>query len=246
MTVTIDGIPCACEAGEYLLDIAARNGVTIPSLCHHGGLPGQGCCRVCIVEVEQGGWKNIVAACIYPVERECAVFTKSERVIRQRGMVLSLLRAAAPESAEVARLCEVYDAPEYERFVKKPKERCILCGLCAKACQSLGTGAIVTVNRGVEKAVSTPYDEPSAVCAGCKSCAEVCPTGAVEVIEDGINRTIWGKSFPLKKCGGCGALTGTLAELERAADKAGAEIPALCNRCKKKSMSDVLASTYGW
>jgi len=246
MTVTIDGKPCAFELGEYLLDIASRNGITIPALCHHGGLPGQGCCRVCIVEVEQGGWKNIVTACVYPVERECAVFTGSERVVRQRGMVLSLLRSLAPESGEVARLCEVYDAPEHERFAKKPGEKCILCGLCAKACQSLGTGAIGTVNRGVEKTVATPYDEPSIVCVGCKSCAEVCPTGAIEAREEGINRTIWGKTFPLRKCAGCGALIGTLAELKRAAKQAGTEIPTLCNRCKQKSMSNVMAETYGW
>jgi NADH dehydrogenase/NADH:ubiquinone oxidoreductase subunit G len=244
MNITIDGKTCACEKGEYLLDIAARNGITIPSLCHHEGLPGQGCCRVCIVEVELNGRRSVVTACVYPIERECAVFTGSEPILRQRGMVLALLRSLAPESAEVARLCEEHAAPIIPRFVARPGKKCVLCGLCAKACESLGTGAISTVNRGVDKDVSTPYGEMSAVCVGCKSCAAVCPTGAIEVSEDENNRTIWNKTFPIRKCARCKKPLGTMAELRRAAQITGAEIPAHCETCRKKNITDVLAATY--
>lgn len=246
MTITIDGKSCECERGEYLLDIAGRNGIVIPSLCHHGGLPGQGCCRVCIVETETRGRRNIVTACVYPVEQECSVFTNSDRVKRQRGMILALLHARAPESTEVALLCELYGAPEYERFAVKSGEKCILCGLCVKACESLGTGAISTVNRGVEKAVSTPYDEPSADCAGCGSCAGVCPTGAITVDEDDSSRTIWGKTFPLQMCGRCGKPAGTREELELAAKKAGSEPSPLCGECRRKAVADAMAAAYGY
>ncbi|MCL1920273.1 MAG: 4Fe-4S dicluster domain-containing protein [Kiritimatiellaeota bacterium] len=54
-----------------------------------------------------------------------------------------------------------------------------MCGLCARACESLGTGAIAAVGRGMDKGVSTPYSEPSAVCVGCGGCAAACPTGAM-------------------------------------------------------------------
>ena len=40
LTVTIDGTPCSAEKGEYILDIAERNGIFIPHLCHHPALPG--------------------------------------------------------------------------------------------------------------------------------------------------------------------------------------------------------------
>ena len=246
MTITIDKKPCVCEPGEYILDIAARNGITIPALCHHEGLAGQGCCRVCIVEVEINNWRTVVTACVYPVERECEVFTESENVARQRGMVLSLLRSLAPESAEVARLCGEYGAPEHDRFVKRPGEKCILCGLCVKACQSLGTGAIGTAGRGAQKSVTTPYDEPSLACVGCASCAEVCPTGAITVTEQDQSRTIWGKKLPLKPCKTCGNIMGTHMELWRAAESAGTgAAPDICEACRKKSIADVMAATYG-
>ena len=245
MIITIDNKPCVCEPGEYLLEIAARNGIVIPTLCHHDGLPGQGCCRVCIVEVETDGHRNIVASCIYPIERECVVFTNNENVSRHRGMVLCLLRNLAPESSEVARMCEEYGAPDYERLERRAGEKCILCGLCVKACESLGTGAISTANRGIDKVVTTPYGEPSVACVGCASCAKVCPTGAIVVTEVGKKRTIWNKTFPLRSCKSCGIPIGTLVELKRAAVKSSVGIPSLCEKCRKKAIADVMASTYG-
>ena len=245
MIITIDKISCACEPGEYLLEIAMRNNIDIPALCHHEGLPGQGCCRVCIVEVEINGRRSIVSACVYPIERECSVFTNSDNVLRQRSTVLSLLRSLALGSDEIAKLCERYDAPEHERFATRPGEKCILCGLCVKACGSLGTGAISTVSRGIEKAVTTPYGEPSIACVGCASCARVCPTGAIEFEEGDKKRTIWNKTLPLRACKSCGQPMGTLVELRRAAGKSGGEIPVLCEVCKKKSIADVMAATYG-
>ena len=246
MIVAIDSKPCACEPGEYILDIAKRNGITIPTLCHHDGLPGQGCCRVCIVEVEAGGRSSIVTACVYPVKRECSVFTSSEKVSRQRRMVLSLLRSMAPESDMVKNLCEEYGAPEHGRFIEKTGEKCIMCGLCVRACESLGTGAIATVNRGVAKAVATAYDEPSIACVGCASCASVCPTGTIGVADDGRTRTIWGKTFFINECARCGSPMGTLQELWRTAVKAGAgEAPDLCENCRKKAIADVMAAAFG-
>ena len=245
MIITIDEKPCACEPGEYLLSVAARNGIAIPTLCHHGGLVEQGCCRVCIVEVEIDGTRSIVTACIYPVERECAVYTKSENVARQRGMVLRLLRSLAPDSLEVASLCEEYGAPELGRFVKKSEGKCILCGLCVKACESLGTGAIGAAGRGVNKTITTPFEEPSMVCVGCASCAAVCPTGAISVIDTENERTIWNKTLPLKRCKNCGVIMGTYMEHWRAATAINADVPELCDACKKKAVANVMAAVYG-
>jgi NADH dehydrogenase/NADH:ubiquinone oxidoreductase subunit G len=245
MIITIDGKECICKRGEYILDIAKREGIKIPALCHHGGLSAQGCCRVCIVEVEQNDRHTLVTACIYPVEKECKVFTNSENVIRQRKMILSLLQSLAPDSSEVSQLCEASGARKYDRFITKENGKCILCGLCVKACESLGTGAISTAQRGIEKVVTTPYNEPSFVCVGCASCAAVCPTDAIEVSENGGERKIWNRSFQFKFCNKCGAKVGTLAELYRSSKKANAEIPELCENCRKKAITDAFAATYG-
>ena len=42
MNITINGKICACEKGEFLLAVARRNGILIPTLCHHPALAGQG------------------------------------------------------------------------------------------------------------------------------------------------------------------------------------------------------------
>jgi len=160
-------------------------------------------------------------------------------------MILSLLRCEAPESSEVASLCEKYGAPDYTRFTAKPGEKCILCGLCVQACESLGTGAISTAGRGIEKTVTTPYDEPSMVCVGCTSCAKVCPTGAIAVEESDGKRSIWGKEQVIKKCKRCGRPIGTFAEIWRMVKKSGGEAPDLCEECRKKSITDVMAAAYG-
>ena len=245
MTVTIDGKAVECQPGEFLLSVAERGGIHIPSLCNHDGLGGQGCCRVCIVEAETGGRRDIVAACVYPVERDCAFFTDSDRVRKLRRMVLALLRDRSPDSEKITRMCDEYGVAEYKRLAARDKgAKCILCGLCAKACESLGTGAISTVGRGADKKVSTPFDEPALVCVGCGSCAAVCPTGAIEIEEDASTRTIWNKEFDLAQCKRCGAAIGTAFELYRSANHAGAAPSVLCPECKKKAPADVMAKTF--
>ncbi|MBO4861957.1 MAG: (2Fe-2S)-binding protein, partial [Firmicutes bacterium] len=75
MIVTIDGRVCECEKGEFLLQVAKRNGIDIPTLCHHDGLPGQAACRVCLVEVKDGARSQVTASCVFPVDHEVEVFT---------------------------------------------------------------------------------------------------------------------------------------------------------------------------
>ncbi|MCL1914534.1 MAG: 2Fe-2S iron-sulfur cluster-binding protein [Eubacteriaceae bacterium] len=245
MVITIDGIECECEYGEFLRDIATRCEIEIPALCNHGGLPGQGCCRVCIVEVEIKGWKTVVASCIYPVEQECIVYTNSDKIKRQRAMVLSLMRARAPASKEIELLCSKFGASRNERFIEQEGEKCILCGLCAKTCESIGSGAISTINRGINKDVSTPYDEPSEACLGCGACSEICPTSAIEMEEQGSLRKIWGKAFDLVSCEVCGKPYATTQELDRNAKVLGEPASRLCDVCRRKAIADVLAKTFG-
>ena len=245
MNILIDGKSCECKKGELLREVARRNGVTIPGLCHHAGLSGQGCCRVCVVEVTEHGSRKIVVSCVYPIAGECEVSTKSEKVREQRALILALLAKRAPLSAEIAALAKAYAAPELPRLHALPEGKCVMCGLCARACKELGTGAISTVNRGIDKEIATPYNEPSPACIGCGSCAAVCPTKAIEVTETAACRIIWNKEFALTFCAECGALLGTAEEAAYAAHKAGLKASGLCDKCRQKKITSELAKTYG-
>lgn len=247
MIIKIDGKNCECEKGEFLLQVAKRNGIFIPTLCHHDSLPGQAACRVCLVEVtEPNGMKQIVASCVFPVDHEITVETQSPEVYKERAMVLALLKLRAPESKVIATMAKYYDAPDLSaRLSISEPGKCIMCGLCAKACGELSVGAISTINRGVTKKISTPYNEPSSVCVGCKSCASICPTEAIEVTEDENTRTIWGRTFELVRCERCGAVVGTKEEVEFSAKRAGHEPERLCPACRKKTIADTFAHTYG-
>ena len=60
-TLRIDGTDVAGAAGQSILEVAAENGIEIPTLCHLDGLSDVGACRLCVVEV--GGR----ASCCRPV-----------------------------------------------------------------------------------------------------------------------------------------------------------------------------------
>lgn len=246
LTITIDGMPCTCEKGEYLYDIARRNDIFIPVLCRSDAFEDhRACCRVCIVEVVEGGRSKVVTSCIYPVSGECEVFTKSDKIREERAVIMSLLAHRAPESERIVQMADKLGAGEgFERFVTLDGEKCILCGLCVQACNGLGTGAISTVMRGTDKMIDTPYNEAPEPCIGCVSCANVCPTGAIEFTENDSTRTIWQREFELVYCERCGEVMGTAEMLDRAASETNTERAVVCDACRKEQLADEMMQTY--
>jgi NADH dehydrogenase/NADH:ubiquinone oxidoreductase subunit G len=240
ITVTIDVTVCTAEKGEYILDIAERTGIFIPHLCHHPALPGLGACRLCVVEVNEGGRPSVVVSCVYPVTKDCEVATDNAKIKRLRANVIALLRDRAPAAVEMQGLAYVHGVPANDRFTAVADEKCILCGLCAKACAEMGTGAISTVGRGIAKKIATPYEEASPDCIGCTACAQVCPTHAIEFSDDGKTRAIWGKTFELVTCADCGKPFATREELDHLESD-----ETRCADCRKKAAADVFAGAFG-
>ena len=94
----IDGTKVEASEGMTVLEAAQSTRISIPTLCHHEKLEPFGGCRLCIVEVESRGWTKLVVSCVYPVEENLIVRTRSDKVDRIRKTILELLLAHAPDS----------------------------------------------------------------------------------------------------------------------------------------------------
>lgn len=90
--IYIDGQEFAFEEGETILEVARRNGIEIPTLCHLKGATPTGACRICVVEVE--GARSLMASCATPAARNMKVKTATERVITERRLNIELLLAS--------------------------------------------------------------------------------------------------------------------------------------------------------
>ena len=247
MKILIDGKQYEAKRGEYILSVCKRNAIYIPTLCHSDALPGQGSCRLCIVEVIERGRAKVVTSCLYPITKEIEVLTKSGKIMSMRKTIVMLLTARAPQNQYMIKLKDEYGIldDEIERFNVDNEERCILCGLCVKACEEVGTNAISTVNRGVTKKISTPYDEPSNSCIGCGSCNFVCPTGAIKIVDSDNARTIWGKTFELLKCEKCGNCFTTKEHFEYTSKKLNeADREMLCEECKNRLVAEKFKDVF--
>ena len=182
-TVTIDGIEVEVERGATILDAARKAGVWIPTLCYHPALPPQATCRLCMVELDRGDWKQLVTACNYPVRRDIVVSVSSERAVQARRGVMELLLARAPGNEHLVALARRMgvEGTAYPTVTVAQRD-CILCGLCTAVCEEIiGRAAIGFAGRGAERAVTTPFRQPSEECIGCGACAFVCPVGTIQV-----------------------------------------------------------------
>lgn len=245
MKITINNQECEAARGEFILDVALKNGIHIPALCHNAALPGLASCRLCIVEVIEGGWSKVVASCVYPITSEIEVVTNSEKIIRKRKTLLMLLGARAPQNDYIRQLMQEYGVTPSTRFQGNAHEHCVMCGLCVSACEKMGANAISTVNRGITKKIATPFDEPSQTCIGCAACAGVCPTGAIAVEENNGKRIIWNKEFELIACSVCGKPFVTREQIDFLKGKLDQDMDTvICETCKRIIAGKRLGETY--
>lgn len=245
INLTINGRQIQAQEGMTVLEAATNEGIYIPTLCHHEALEPEGTCRLCIVELS-GSIRNCIrVSCIQEVKEGLVVETETERIKKDRRLILELLLGRAPyckELLDLAGRCGVMTS----RFLTGEDDDCVRCGRCVRVCRDkMGSSALCWVNRGYDRKVATDFERLSEYCIGCGSCAQVCPTGAIKIEDRGDQRKIytWGQilaKFTLERCKKCNKPFATKKYLERINETAyktkGMElVDYICPECVKKA-----------
>lgn len=202
LEIELDGITFEAAEGETILDVARRNGVYLPALCHHRKTGRSSACRSCAVEVE--GVRGLAMACSTPVRSGMVVHASGEAALGARRTVVELLLGEGHHdclTCDASGACELQEAAyrlgadhvlepgavllpldlSHPMIVRDPN-LCIHCLRCVKACNDVVVnGVLDTAFRSRESAVVADQDVPlgESTCLACGECVQLCPTGAL-------------------------------------------------------------------
>ena len=204
INVKIDNIPVSVEKGTTILEAAKIAGVKIPTLCYLKGINAIGACRVCVCEVK--GARSLVAACVYPLDREgTEVITNSPKILESRKTSVELMLSDHDQNCPSCvrnQNCELQklsydlgcDGHKYSGvksdykldtstpYLVRDNNKCILCRRCVAACSAYQSVSVIGANaRGFDTHIACAFEAPlmDSPCVGCGQCIEVCPTGAL-------------------------------------------------------------------
>ena len=167
------------KPGETILEVARRNGIDIPTLCHLKGASPTGACRVCVVEVE--GARTLMASCATPAADNMVVQTESPRVVEARRLIIELLLASGNHNCTI-RGADDGDWTSFQLRVMaedQAEELCPVWGDCRL--QDLAFRYQVTAKRFDPPATTYPMEtvNPFIVrdfsrCINCGRCVQAC------------------------------------------------------------------------
>jgi predicted molibdopterin-dependent oxidoreductase YjgC len=122
--LVMNGNDFTFEPGETILDVARRQGIDIPTLCHLKGATPTGACRICVVEVE--GARTLVPACTTPAAKHMVVRTESPKVVEARRTILKLMLASGNHNC-AARGSDEGDWTDFQLAVEQGDRSDALC-----------------------------------------------------------------------------------------------------------------------
>jgi len=97
--ITIDNKPFLFETGETILEVAKRNNIFIPTLCHLKGATPTGTCRICVVDVKGAG--ELLPACDTPAASGMVVQSESMNVIKSRKEIIGQMLASGRHNCAI-------------------------------------------------------------------------------------------------------------------------------------------------
>lgn len=204
LNIKINGMPFSVEKNTTILEACQQNGIKIPTLCFLKDINEIGACRMCVCEVK--GARSLVAACVYPIDREgTEIFTNTPQIQKYRRTTLELilsnhdkkcLSCPRSNSCELQKMCVDFGVSDENRFagehsnyeedlstlhLVRNNNKCVLCRRCVAACKDQYVGVIGANNRGFDTVIGCAFNKDLAdvACVNCGQCTAVCPTGAL-------------------------------------------------------------------
>ena len=218
--ITIDGQEVHAKEGDNIVDVAAENGVYIPSLCYVKGKPCLGTCRTCSVKVNG----NVMAACTIPVAEGMEIEVNEPEITDMRKSLVELLFSEGNHncpSCEKSGRCEL-QATGYEvdmmvsrfpyRFTPRvvdhasktiflQRDRCIFCQRCVDMIRDEASGEkIFSINgRGTHASIDINKEladkmTPEQV----REASDLCPVGCIIDKTQGFDDPIGKRKFEVK------------------------------------------------
>ncbi len=204
VTVDIDGVQYPARKGAMIIEVTDANGISVPRFCYHKKLPVAANCRMCMVQVEQGGrmMPKPLPACATPVADGMKVFTQSDYAKNAQRAVMEFLLINHPLDCPICDQggeCELQDlAVGYGRGVSRFSEnkrvvsdknlgpliatdmtRCIHCTRCIRFLEHIaGHKELGGTGRGENMEIGT-FIEHHLESELSGNIIDVCPVGAL-------------------------------------------------------------------
>jgi len=167
ITIKIDGKECKAKEGEYILNIARRNGIFIPAICYLTRCSPTLACRICLVEADG----KQVYACNAKAKDGMEITTLTENIAKERRAIMEVYDVNHPLECGVCDQsgeCELQNYTlemgiDEQHYAIKDTHRvaqdwglihydpalCIVCERCVTVCKDMiGDSALKTVPRG--------------------------------------------------------------------------------------------------
>jgi NADH dehydrogenase/NADH:ubiquinone oxidoreductase subunit G len=159
--IKINGKEYSVNAGQTILEVAKKNKIEIPSLCHHPDLEPSSSCRMCLVEIKRV--KDLKTSCSFKVEDGMEIMTESPKIQKARKINLELIFAQHQE--------ECSDCVWFYN--------CQLLKMAKKFDIKINRFPDRKINRKINQCGAIVFDQTK--CIDCRNCVEICPVDFLSV-----------------------------------------------------------------